>query len=259
MITETQALNLALKRSQYIGVILYEGPSLLDGQPIVVIANKIIDKSKNTKTGAMVQTYILRSAIDPMAAIKTGADISICGDCRHRPDPVTKTRTCYVNLAKSVTAVYGAYQRGRYARPNQDYDLALIPDLLSGLMVRIGTYGDPAAVPAALWTQAIAYADGHNGYTHQWRKPEYQDLKSICMASVDTVAEAYQAIKLGWRYFRVRQKSSPIDRAIESICPAAKEAGAKVQCTDCRACGGLASQASRSKVIEAHGIQAARF
>lgn len=42
--------------------ILYRGPSLLDGQPIVAIA---IVKSDNAKTGNMVQTYILREDIDP--------------------------------------------------------------------------------------------------------------------------------------------------------------------------------------------------
>ena len=40
------------------GIILWEGKSELDGKPIVLIA---IDHSSNSKTGDMVQTYILRS------------------------------------------------------------------------------------------------------------------------------------------------------------------------------------------------------
>ena len=38
------------------GVILYEGPSMLDGAPIVVIATGIRTGSTNVKTGAMIQT-----------------------------------------------------------------------------------------------------------------------------------------------------------------------------------------------------------
>ena len=37
-------------------MIIYNGPSLLDGTPIIAIA---IRKSGNAKTGDMVQTYIL--------------------------------------------------------------------------------------------------------------------------------------------------------------------------------------------------------
>ena len=36
--------------------IIYKGPSQLDGKPIVVIATY---SNRNTKTGAVVQTYIL--------------------------------------------------------------------------------------------------------------------------------------------------------------------------------------------------------
>ena len=66
--------------------IIYRGPSLLDGAPIVVIA---IDSARNTKTGRMVQTYILRADMDPREANKTGADFSICGTCPHRGTPTT--------------------------------------------------------------------------------------------------------------------------------------------------------------------------
>ena len=42
------------------GIIFYEGPSVLDGAPIVGIA---LAKSTNRKTGDLVQTYIIRSEI----------------------------------------------------------------------------------------------------------------------------------------------------------------------------------------------------
>src|SRR5262245_33628424 len=41
------------------GVVLYRGPSLLDGAPIVAVATNLARRSKNPKTGNAVQTYIL--------------------------------------------------------------------------------------------------------------------------------------------------------------------------------------------------------
>ena len=66
------------------GAILYEGPSALDGAPIVVIVTGLARKSTNAKTGALLQTWILRSDMHPIDAVRSGADSSICGDCRHR-------------------------------------------------------------------------------------------------------------------------------------------------------------------------------
>ena len=48
--------------------IIYNGPSLLDDKPIVVIATY---SNRNTKTGHVVQTYILREDIHPLEASKT--------------------------------------------------------------------------------------------------------------------------------------------------------------------------------------------
>ena len=74
------------------GFVLYEGPSLIDGAPIVVVATL---KTSNIKTGDMVQTWILRSDIEPHHAVKSGDDLSICGDCIHRP---ANQGSCYVTV-----------------------------------------------------------------------------------------------------------------------------------------------------------------
>jgi hypothetical protein len=71
--------------NKILGYIAYEGASMIDGAPIVVIVNKIDADSKNEKTGAIVQTFIIRSDIAPMAALQSGDDVAICGDCAHRP------------------------------------------------------------------------------------------------------------------------------------------------------------------------------
>jgi len=88
-----------IKRSQLRGVILYDGPSMLDGEPIVVIATL---ETSNRKTGQMVQIWIVRSDIAPTDAAKSGDDKSICGACPHRH---YSKGVCYVNLAHAPLAV----------------------------------------------------------------------------------------------------------------------------------------------------------
>ena len=101
-----------------LGYIAYEGRSRIDGRPIVVIINKIDKASANDKTGALIQSFILRSDVPPMEAIHTGTDRSICGDCEHRPILAKQTGRppCYVAVWQAPRSVYDAYKRGRYER-----------------------------------------------------------------------------------------------------------------------------------------------
>ena len=232
------------------GYIIYEGPSMLDGAPIVVIATGFESGSTNRKTGAMIQTYILRRDLPPTEAIQTGDDASICGDCPHRGIVVNgknQGRTCYVNVGQGALAVYNGYLRGIY--PTLPQDLAPA----SGRMVRLGTYGDPAAAPAHVWQSLLSQAAGHTGYTHQWRNPRFASLKSLCMASADSAADAAEAHAMGWRTFRVSLDASrdPIVKG-EALCPASAEAGKKLTCAQCLACAG-ANGRRGSIYIPAHG------
>ena len=74
MIQTVEEMLTAIKKNRFTGVILYEGPSHIDGAPIVVIANRITAPSTNDKTGAMVQTFIIRADVNPYRALKTGQD-----------------------------------------------------------------------------------------------------------------------------------------------------------------------------------------
>jgi hypothetical protein len=118
------------------------------------------------------------------------------------------------------------------------------------MLVRLGTYGDPAAVPVHVWQTLTYAAKGHTGYTHRWRKAPA--LRTLCMASVDSVAEAREAHALGWRYFRVAMPSDLARLDIEARCPASAEAGKKLTCAQCMACAG-ANGRRGSIVIQAHG------
>ena len=106
------------------GLILWQGASRIDGAPIVAIVVGLEDASTNSKTGAMLQTYIVRADIAPTDAIAIGADASICGDCTHRGDGTGKERTGYVNVGQGALAVYRAFlpcrsQSSRYCRHHQ--------------------------------------------------------------------------------------------------------------------------------------------
>jgi hypothetical protein len=237
-----------------LGYIAYEGPSAIDGAPIVVIVNKL-DGSKNVKTGAIVQSFILRSDVDPVKALQTGDDASVCGSCEHRPILARQTGAapCYVQVAKSVLAVYGAYRRGRYVKA----DPATIAKALEGKIVRIGTYGDPFAAPVQMWNQITRYAAGRRGYTHQWDIPGF-DVDAwapLVMASADTIDQAAKANLLGMRVFRVSQGVDV--QPGEASCPASAEAGRKSTCAKCTLCAGTSIRA-RDIVIADHAAGHAR-
>jgi len=234
------------KKKNPIGIILYQGKSLLDGKRIAVVATGIWGRdSENIKTGKMIQTYIIRTDINPMLARRMGEDCSICGDCKHR-----EQSTCYVNLCHGPIGVFNALVDGSY-RHYEDGDIEHFRDRI----VRFGTYGDPAAVPTEVWKTIGDVAKGFTGYTHQWKTCD-QDLKNYLMASADSIKgymkEYHQAQSMGWRTFRVRESFDNRLMENEFICPASKEGGVKTTCEKCLSCCGLSRDTGKSPVIMLH-------
>lgn len=234
-------------------MIIYSGPSLIDGKPIIAIA---IDSKRNAKTGHMLQTYIMRADIDPRDASKTGEDYSICGTCPHRGvatnDPEAKQakdRGCYVLLGQGPLIAYRSYVRGIYPTVSGHDAIAAIG---KGKLVRLGTYGDPAAVPSYIWESLISQAAGHTAYSHQAKTQGAAFMPSYMMQSADNLAMAQDAWAQGVRTFRIVSNVSDIVAGKEVLCPASKEAGKRVTCSQCKLCGG-ASIAAKSIAIPAHG------
>ncbi len=250
------------------GYIIYRGASLLDGKPIVVVA--IIGESKNAKTGNMVQTYILvDNGASPVQNTKTLADVSICGDCKHRRGT---GGACYVNLGQGARSVMDGVMRGIYPSVR----IREAASVVAGRKVRLGTYGDPMAVPAYIWWGLLEHADSHTGYSHQWNADtdlvkrllvlhpgQYDEIRELCMASVDSEDEMVGARFENWRTFRVRGLDDADKASNEFVCPASEEAGKKKQCHECMACNGVGVAESRSKkatvVITVHGSLKNRF
>lgn len=228
--------------SGLIGFVIYEGPSRLDGKPIVVVATLY---SGNKKTGPMIQTWILRRYIHPIRAAQIGADYSICGSCPLRGRK-GKDRSCYVEL-KAAASVWNAYRRGRYPR----FDPKQHSWAVSGRMVRMGSYGDPVFAPLWAWKRLLRIARGHTGYTHQWRYPRFSRWSKYVMASTHSIAENDEARALGWRTFRARLPDTAVaDDEID--CPASETQGHRLTCEECGACNG-GSPRKRSVSIPGHG------
>ena len=231
-------------------LVAFQGPSRIDGKPVVILVSGENGNSENAKTGPMAQTWILRADIAPHVAIHTGDDKSVCGDCplrgliRKNEDGSTTNhgRSCYVNVRNAPRAVWMAWKAGKYR---------IAQSAWKSFKTRLGSYGDPAAVPFKVLVDLIKRGSGKwTGYTHQWRQRKFQPLRKLVMASTSSVEETQQAQKMGWRTFRIRKPGEPL-MANEFECPASTEAGARLDCDRCGACNGIGLKGTRQK---AHSV-----
>jgi len=225
-------------------VVVYEGPSEINGKPIIAIVTGLVTPSTNRKTGPMAQLWILDATTEPHVAVKTGEDESVCGDCPARG------KWCYVTTFQGPLSIYRTWKRGGYQQYNRE--------LLRGIVLRFGAYGDPAAVPIDRLEEIGGLVHRFTGYTHQWKRCN-RKLRYLCMASVDSERDQREAAASGWRTFRVSSPDSPRLRG-ESICPASDEAGNKIDCYTCGACDGRRRPSVKSNiVIAAHGAKTKRY
>jgi hypothetical protein len=234
------------------GVIAWEGPSLFTGRPIRMVLSCLGVKSKNEKTGHMVQVSIVQADANPSLCRGTDRERDVCGDC-----PAAKRREgwCY--------AVWMAWILGQRAHTWKRVDVFEAAQLARGAPVRFGAYGDPAAIPFDVWEplRSVAGRKGWTAYTRAWRicDPRW---KAYAMASVHSLEEQREAAAAGWRTFRVRRPNSEL--AAGEI-PCLNEGPAEIQCERCALCRGQASadfpkpREAPHIAITAHGSAARRF
>lgn len=225
-------------------LVVYRGPSAYDGSPIVGIITGLIKPSDNAKTGPMAQLHILVQGEAPHVAQRTGADRGVCGDCAFRPVNVAPGAfRCYV---KTWRGTRGAWKANK-DKPERLRDACDALRHVRGL--RLGSYGDPYALPEHVVASLVGASHTHTGYTHAWQRGDASWLQPYCMASVETELDAWRAWGSGWRTFRTTTARSPRTALprIEVVCPHETHG---TQCVDCGLCNG--SSTARSVTIPLH-------
>jgi len=170
-------------------------------------------------------------------------------------------RPCYVRLEQAPSGIFKAYQAGRY-------ELATTPEaveLVRGRALRIGAYGDSAALPVGVVRPLAAAADVETNYTHAagYAPARADRLGSFTMASADSIEQARQYQARGLRTFRVSpsfELSGGVRRVLdiqpgEAQCP--KTIDKSVQCVGCGLCDGNRRGLRGNIVAPAHGKGAA--
>lgn len=233
--------------------VVWSGKSRFGGR-VVAIVTGMDGSSKNEKTGAMAQLFILRADRSPLQTLADGLDYSCCGTCKHSSVKNGGADTCYVTVAQSPQAVWRTWRRGGYRRMTARQ----VSDRLRarGLSLRLGAYGDPAALPVSVLYD-LSIGIKATGYTHAWAtSPEY---RPYVMASVDTPEEYAAARAEGWRTFRVTVPGETLQPR-EISCPASEEMGMRTTCSACTLCDGARIGDTRSTIaIQVHGSAAAKF
>lgn len=228
---------------------VWKGASVIDGAPIALLVTR--GYKANKKTGGMIQTYIIRTDKSPSEVLKRGEDASICGSCIHSSKGNGGNATCYVRVDTGVLQVFRAMERGKYPL----IGLYEACEQVAGEKVRLGTYGDPCAIPEYVWRQFLASVSGCTGYTHGWKSDRAQWLKDFCMASCDNLAETKLAHAAKWRTFTVLPTEYHDKPSGSFLCPASEQAGRKLTCSECMACDGNRTERKASVFIPVHGVK----
>lgn len=206
-------------------MIAYEGNSLLNGAPIALI---LTTGSSNKKTGTMMQSWIIPVNEDVLVN-----DEAVCGDCPMREG------ACYVTKFFAPNNIQKTYRKGNYER--------LDTSKLRNEILRVGSWGDPAAIPYDVWANLLRrtqLAAKFTGYTHQWRNCD-PAFASICMASVETLEDAALAQSMGYKTFRVKEANEP-KQPNETMC---LNQTIGTNCKNCLLC----NTASGDIAIDVHG------
>jgi hypothetical protein len=132
------------------GIIIYDGPSVLDGSPVLGVVTGALERgiqrptsNKKIAHGYALQLWIVQRDWHPLDALRTGSDAGVCGTCPLRPQ-ADRARLCYVN-PMTISQVW-KHARGPDAERLTPYDVGRHRMGLARY-VRLGAYGDPVALP----------------------------------------------------------------------------------------------------------------
>ena len=164
-------------------------------------------------------------------------------------------------MSQAPTIIYKAYQRGLYREATPD-DAAQYG---RGRALRIGAYGDSAALPIGVVEPIADAADTVTNYTHSgcYDMTRAKQLAQFTMLSADNLKQAKRYWKTGARTFRVSSDWELVDgvRRVNDIAPdesqCPKTISKRVTCETCGVCDGLKRGIKNSIVAPSHGNGAA--
>lgn len=219
----------------------WEGPSLIDGRPIMLCLSGVKRPLQSKKLGDMIQASVLPVDEPPHVAVKSGLNTAVCGDCSRRfcnraaepevlgPQPgevqcpgkcgAGGCTLCWPHGGDRNVYVEEHGCSGRcyvlpWTAPKRVWGVYVEQEMRgwpsiaafgairgSGRSVRLTTWGDPTAIPLEVWVATIPGESWGPAYTRRWRK--HPEWQRLAMASVESLAEAGEAQALGWRTYRV--------------------------------------------------------
>ena len=208
--------------------------------PSFYLAFTALNGSNNRKTGDMVQTYLIdkeRLISEPKTF---GAKCEAC----------PMVNKCYVSRDKlSVRKALVKLTQGEatsYAFATLDEVLPL----LQGRLIRLGTYGDPSAIPLRDLARICESAKGHTGYTHFWREVD-ADYSAYLMSSCESLSDELLSNALGYRAFRVllddQETHETTQKSVQCL-----NASVGLTCAECLLCSGTKGKGSSNIYIHEH-------
>lgn len=228
---------------------VYKTTNLLNQEVIVQVQYG----STNSKTGDGVQIWILPFSWVTDGKTAMEQDEASCLDCPHSK---RGTKRCYVRkgnaemgLKSKTASLHRAYTNGTLnVLPIDELAKREIPNI-QGKFVRFGAYGEPVLLGEANVMGITFAASSFTGYTHQWRNSSYQWASKYFMASVETEPLMNVAHRMGWRTFRVMDKTQSPIKGTEISCLASKEMGSVTTCNKCGLCQGTSSKGKSISII----------
>jgi hypothetical protein len=173
---------------------------------------------------------------------------------------------CYVQIVHAPRSVWESWDR--QGRPGTNWtEIGAILPLTQDARdhgLRLGSYGDPMAVPSEVWIDLIDALMPRSvvGYTHQWRDlgafasntVRIEWFRENVMASADSIADAEFARDLGWRVFLATPTGTTVPAGFVQ-CPATRDQN-PLTCRQCGICNGTQGKATRASVyLWEHGMR----
>jgi hypothetical protein len=218
------------------GVIVYDGPSTLDGAPVVVVLTSLRGASTNSKTSGdalpLAQTYVIPRAMLPAPGsagpdasrawfqnMAAGCDAGACGACPLRPSTVAALKSqglpapdpCYV--LNGPPDVARAVADGKYPTVTLDVAAGYVRAMLAAgriAGVRGGSWGDPAAAP--FYVHAALFDAVHDtaGRRARVAHPDGRERRAVWTCYTRTWAYA-PAVATPWRLLAMASAHNPAE------------------------------------------------